>query len=310
MVKKYNVAIKGCESKKIEFTNGGLFSPCRLCVDGVRIAQRGFWNRYFVFIDDAGQEIKVKLKYHHMSFVTPDIPVLLVGDQIVTLEKPLEFYEYVWCGLPYIFVLYTLGILGILVIGYPVTRDNILRFRQSKNRIDAYLKSAVSSLLVLLLVLSIAVVPLVAFPDQYLVTCGDTVSITVPNDWMLEDLEEDEALGLVNGTREIALGIFCEKKTQVKAKSLQDYAQKASDKLLEQHKAKRVKEDSLIYQGHEATRFEIISQGADPEVTLIDTFVDSDKSYVRATMWFPSEFKSSWVYGSEIEAVLKNLKVK
>ena len=81
------------EGRGLKLQTAGLFAGPRLWMDGALI--KGKRGRYGVS-DNMGAGVTIQLR---PSFIDP-IPSLDIAGERLNLVRPLEWYEYVWMGLP------------------------------------------------------------------------------------------------------------------------------------------------------------------------------------------------------------------
>ena len=92
----------------------------RLILDGSAV--KGRRGRFLVH-DNRGQDVSIRLISNHVD----PIPKVTVGDRDIRLARPLEWYEYVWSGLPILMALHG-GALGA-VCGFAALRRSTEVFR-------------------------------------------------------------------------------------------------------------------------------------------------------------------------------------
>ncbi|MBI4334258.1 MAG: hypothetical protein HY673_23625 [Chloroflexi bacterium] len=115
------VRLDGFEGRSIVLRTG-FFSNPGLVVDGVIAKPEK--GRY-VLTNSKGEQVEVRVK---TNWVDP-VPKLDVAGRIVTLARPLKWYEWVWIGLPVLMV-FAGGALGAL-LGLAATYCNVRVMRSA-----------------------------------------------------------------------------------------------------------------------------------------------------------------------------------
>ena len=108
----------------------------RLVVDGSEV--KGKRGR-FILRDNRGQEVTVRLISNHID----PVPKVTVGDRSLELARPLEWYEYVWMGLP-ILLVFQGGALGA-VCGVVAIQRSAQVFRGEGSKVRKFLLSGLIS---------------------------------------------------------------------------------------------------------------------------------------------------------------------
>lgn len=93
---KYPVAVSGFEGQTIEVEASTLGAP-KLLVDG-QPAEKGPKRGQFLLRRNDGSEVVASWKPSFGSFGS--VPPLAVGDDVVNVVEPLQWYEVVWSALP------------------------------------------------------------------------------------------------------------------------------------------------------------------------------------------------------------------
>jgi len=106
------VQLPGMEGQTVALRLAGAFSGAQLVLNGRALPKR---NGLVQLRSNAGSTLAVKFKNR---FLDP-IPNLIVGGQTIQLVPPLEWYQYVWMGIP-IVLLFVGGALGGLCGGLAV----------------------------------------------------------------------------------------------------------------------------------------------------------------------------------------------
>jgi hypothetical protein len=100
---------------------------------------------------DSGQQFKIQVKY---NFLDP-IPKVKIGEETITLAKPLRWYEYAWIGVPMLLV-FAGGALGGLV-GAVCTVVNGRIFRSNRGAFSKYALAGVTTLVGVIVFFALAV---------------------------------------------------------------------------------------------------------------------------------------------------------
>ena len=145
----YPICIPGFEGRDLQVKSTGFFSDYKLIVDG-QPAPKGPKRDQMVLRRNDGVETIATWKRAVLGL---DVPQLLVDNQVISLVKPLRWYEWLWSGLPIILV-FTGGALGG-AIGALAFTLNAKIFRAEPNGFLKYLFTAAVSILSVLLLLLI-----------------------------------------------------------------------------------------------------------------------------------------------------------
>ncbi len=108
----------------------------KLLLNGVVLKRKG--GRYLV-ASDSGQELTIKVIY---NFLDP-IPKVKIGDGIIDLAKPLQWYEYAWVGVPMLLVFAGGALGGFVGAGSTVVNGRI--FRSDRGTLSKYALAAVTT---------------------------------------------------------------------------------------------------------------------------------------------------------------------
>ena len=108
----------------------------KLLLDGVLVKRKG---RSYLVGSDAGQEVPVKVLY---NFLDP-IPKVKIGEELLELAKPLQWYEYVWIGIPMLLVFAGGALGGFVGAGSTVVNGRI--FRSDRGALSKYALAAVTT---------------------------------------------------------------------------------------------------------------------------------------------------------------------
>jgi hypothetical protein len=109
----------------------------RVVIDGEPV--KGHRGRFLVR-DNRGQEVTIRLISNHID----PIPKVTVGDRSISLARPLEWYEYVWSGLPILMALHG-GALGA-VCGFVALQKSTAVFRGEGSKARKFLVTGLLSL--------------------------------------------------------------------------------------------------------------------------------------------------------------------
>ncbi len=127
MATRYPVQIRGFENQKIELESAGLFSPSKLLINGIR-AETGQKNNEAIIRKSDGS--KTSVFFQNAFFDT--IPRLVVNGEIIRIVPPLQWYQYVYCGLT-LFLIFFGGAIGAVIsmIGFLMN----IRTMRSQNKV-------------------------------------------------------------------------------------------------------------------------------------------------------------------------------
>jgi hypothetical protein len=140
----------GFKSQRLSVETASFLAGPKLLLNGVVLKRKG--GRYLV-ASDSGQELVIKVMY---NFLDP-IPRVKIGDGIIELIKPLQWYEYVWIGVPMLLVFAGGALGGFVGAGSTVVNGRI--FRSDRGALSKYTLAGVTTLvgIVIFFVLAIAV---------------------------------------------------------------------------------------------------------------------------------------------------------
>jgi len=133
-----DIAIDAAEfqGRRLMVRTASWFRGPRLVVDGSEV--KGKRGR-FILRDNQGQEVTVRLISNHID----PIPKVTVGNRSIELARPLEWYEYVWMGLPILLVFHG-GALGA-VCGVVAIQSSAQVFRGEGGKARKFLLSGLIS---------------------------------------------------------------------------------------------------------------------------------------------------------------------
>ena len=140
----YHLNLHGFEGHKIEVRSPGFFSGYKLFVDG-EVAPKGPKRGQMAIRRNDGTEVLAVWKPKVLGL---DVPQLQVESETVNLVQPLQWYEWLWGGLP-ILLLFVGGAIGGLLGGLAFSL-NAKVFRTDNNLFLKFLFSAAISMLAVL----------------------------------------------------------------------------------------------------------------------------------------------------------------
>ena len=144
------------KSKRLSVEPASFFSGPKLLLDGVAVKKQK--GRYPV-VSDSGQQVLIQMRYNLLD----PIPTVKIGDAAVELAKPLQWFEYVWIGVPMLLVFAGGALGGFVGAGSTVVNGRI--FRSDRSAVSKYALAAVTSItsaaifLVLAVAISMAIGP-------------------------------------------------------------------------------------------------------------------------------------------------------
>lgn len=138
------------EGKNISVRTAGFFRGPSLLLDGKRLSRtKGVYH----IRNNQGQQSQVTVKYNYLD----PVPVLVIDDEEMILARPLQWYEYLWLGLPALLI-FIGGALGGLCGGIAFYL-NVKVFRSDLHIAAKYvLTGIVSFVAVILFFIVVAVV--------------------------------------------------------------------------------------------------------------------------------------------------------
>jgi hypothetical protein len=151
--------LPGFEGRQIAIEEAGWFSGAKLLLDGQPAAKGAKRGEYLLRRND-GRDALARLK---IIFLDP-VPVLLLEGQTIRVAEPLQWYQWVWCGLPILLVAAggcIGGLFGGLAIGV-----NVRIFRMKMNPALQFLLTGAVSGVALVIVLVLAVILALALKDK------------------------------------------------------------------------------------------------------------------------------------------------
>lgn len=136
---EYPVDIAGFEDRQIVVKGGGFFSGPKLLVDG-QPAPKGPKRGQLLLRRNDGTEVIAQLR--STNFIDP-IPQIIVDGQTIRIAEPLEWYQWLWAGIP-VALVFVGGLLGGLCGGI-ATVINGRVFRSEMNSLAKYVLTGVVS---------------------------------------------------------------------------------------------------------------------------------------------------------------------
>ena len=143
-IMRYHISPRGFEGHKIEVQSAGVFSGYKLIIDGER-APKGPKRGQMTMRRNDGAEVLAVWKPKVLGF---DVPQLQVEGETIDLVQPLQWYEWLWGGLP-ILLLFVGGAIGGILGGVAFTL-NAKVFRTESNLFLKFLFSGAISMLAVL----------------------------------------------------------------------------------------------------------------------------------------------------------------
>jgi hypothetical protein len=114
------------KTRRLEVEPASFFAGPKLFLNDVLQKRKG---TQYTIASDSGQELPVKVLY---NFLDP-IPKLKIGDDTLILAKPLQWYEYVWIGIPMLLVFVGGAVGGFIGAGSTVINGRIFRSDRSSS---------------------------------------------------------------------------------------------------------------------------------------------------------------------------------
>ena len=112
------------KSKRLSVETASIFTGPKLLLDGVVVKRK---DRRYLVASDRGQELPVKVVY---NFLDP-IPKVKIGEVMIELAKPLQWFEYAWIGIPMLLVFAGGALGGFVGAGSTVVNGRIFRSERS-----------------------------------------------------------------------------------------------------------------------------------------------------------------------------------
>jgi hypothetical protein len=111
----YSVEIEGFEGQNIDVRPPSFFAGAKLFVNG-EPAPRGPKRGQMILRKNDGTEVIAAWEYNPM-WLNP--PILIVGKKMINIIEPLQWYDWMWIGLPLLIILIggnigaVVGVLGL-----------------------------------------------------------------------------------------------------------------------------------------------------------------------------------------------------
>jgi hypothetical protein len=124
------------KAQRLSVETASFLTGPKLLLDGVVVKRNG---RSYLVASDTGQEVPVKVIY---NFLDP-IPKVKIGEETIELAKPLQWYEYVWIGIPMLLVFAGGALGGFVGVGSTVVNGRI--FRSDRGPLSKYALAAATT---------------------------------------------------------------------------------------------------------------------------------------------------------------------
>jgi hypothetical protein len=109
MSARYPFKINGFENQSLELQASGFFSSAKILVNGVQ-AEPGVKKNEVLLRKQDGTTVSVFIQNAFFDIV----PRLVVQGETIQVVAPLKWYQYVWCGLTLVLIIYG-GAVGSVV---------------------------------------------------------------------------------------------------------------------------------------------------------------------------------------------------
>ena len=135
---RYSLNLKGFEGQDLK-VNVGFWTGSKLLVNDMPV-QKGKNRGEMLLQRNDGQQVTAYWKMQGLGF---DVPQLVVDNEVIKIVEPLQWYEWLWGGLP-IFLVFIGGFFGALtgLLGFYF---NAQIFRTKLNGFLKFLVSGVIS---------------------------------------------------------------------------------------------------------------------------------------------------------------------
>jgi hypothetical protein len=130
------IELEGFEGQQIEIKPAGSFSAAKVLVNG-KPAGKGPKRGQMLMRKNDGTEVIANWQPAMMGF---DMPKLVVDGKVITLAKPIKWYEMVWSALP-ILLVFMGGLLGGIT-GFIGFSANLKVFRSELNTAVKFMLTA------------------------------------------------------------------------------------------------------------------------------------------------------------------------
>jgi len=138
------------KSQRLSVETASILAGPKLLLNGVVVKRKG---RSYLAASDSGQELAIKVLY---NFLDP-IPKVKIGEEMIELAKPLQWYEYAWIGVPMLLVFAGGALGGFVGAGSTVVNGRI--FRSDRRAVSKYALTGVTTAagVVIFFVIAIAI---------------------------------------------------------------------------------------------------------------------------------------------------------
>lgn len=147
--------LPGFEGRQLVLEEAGWLSGAKLLLDG-RAAPKGAKRGEYLLRRNDGRDAVAQLKG---VFLDP-VPYLLLEGRTIRVAEPLQWYQWVWAGMPLVLVAAggcIGGVCGALAVGL-----NVRIFRMKMNPVLQFLLTGAISGVALIIVLILAVMLAIA----------------------------------------------------------------------------------------------------------------------------------------------------
>jgi hypothetical protein len=138
---EYTVKIEGFEGHHLAVTSDELISNPKLLIDG-QPAPNGQKRGEFILYKNNGAKVIAQFTSAALGF--DPVPRLSIDGKAIQIMEPLDWFEWVWSGIPLILFL-TSGLLGTL-FGILAFAFNVRVFRSQRSSLEKLLLTALISI--------------------------------------------------------------------------------------------------------------------------------------------------------------------
>jgi hypothetical protein len=124
------------ESQRLSVETASILTGPKLLLNDVVVKRKG---RSYLVRSDIGQELAIKVMY---NFLDP-VPKMKIGEEMIELAKPLQWFEYAWIGVPMLLVFAGGALGGFVGAGSTVVNGRI--FRSDRSAVSKYALAAVTT---------------------------------------------------------------------------------------------------------------------------------------------------------------------
>jgi Zn-dependent protease len=124
------------KSQRLSVETASILAGPKLLLNGVVVKRKG---RSYLVRSDTGQELAIKVMY---NFLDP-VPKMKIGEEMIELAKPLQWFEYAWIGVPMLLVFAGGALGGFVGAGSTVVNGRI--FRSDRSAVSKYALAAVTT---------------------------------------------------------------------------------------------------------------------------------------------------------------------